>query len=107
MPDFAKDFSVAAFLVLFLLGICGCGCSDKKQGQEKTTKANYDKVTVGMSESEVVDLLGSPSSSTDETDENGSVTKMGWFGTEGMGGIMIELRDGKVAKKMGSVRRKE
>jgi len=107
MPDFAKDFSVAAFLVLFLLGMCECGCGDKKQGQEKATKANYDKVTVGMSESEVVDLLGSPSTSIDETDENGSVTKMGWYGTERMGGIMIELRDGKVAKKMGSERRKE
>ena len=72
------------------------------QGQGSATKANYERVTVGMTEAEVVDILGPPWNAHNEMDIWKDVTRMGWMGGEMT--IMIELRDGKVASKTGAVR---
>lgn len=54
-----RVFAMLGLGVSLCLGFSGCG------GASKITRANADKVTTGMTEQQVANLLGSPTSSAD------------------------------------------
>ena len=55
-----KNSVVAAFLAAVLLGFPGCDRG--ALSGSKLTTANYDKISMGMSKSQVETILGSPTS---------------------------------------------
>jgi outer membrane protein assembly factor BamE (lipoprotein component of BamABCDE complex) len=60
MSSWIRDRS-AVLLVVFVASLLLAGCSGKSGGNSKVTKENAEKVKTGLSEKEVVDILGDPS----------------------------------------------
>jgi len=94
MGTSAKTVGFMALAVILSMGLAGC--DGGSGGGKKATSYDYDKVTIGMTESELVGLLGKPTNSIDKADEAGRTTKMFWMDSS----IFVELTNGKVTSKM-------
>jgi hypothetical protein len=87
----SSHFRFVALLALSLVlcvGLTGCG--------SKVSKANADKITNGMTEAQVKDILGTPT----ETQSAGTGSVMVW--KSGNDTISVTFMDGKVAMKLSS-----
>ena len=73
------------------LALAGCGKDDKGGGNTKLTKANFEKVKDGMTEKEVVDLLGTPT----ETKNVDKDKHLIWKGGNNSVNVVLD-KDGKV-----------
>jgi outer membrane protein assembly factor BamE (lipoprotein component of BamABCDE complex) len=100
--------SVMLILVVILQALPGCGNSGSvsTSNSAKVTKANYDKITVGMSEAEVASILGEPgnetSASASKRDAAGVTTSQAtaekaWG--DDKKSIKVTFSDGKVTLK--------
>jgi len=81
---------LGVFLVLLLvLAAAGCGSS--------VTQENYDKIKVGMERSEVREILGAPTSTSDVTIGPLSGTSATWKG--GGNTVNVQFVNDKLATK--------
>jgi hypothetical protein len=101
-------FIVGAACLLFLIGggsVIGSLGSKVNHDQKTSDRvaANWDQITVGMSESEVTDLIGEPddkSTSTSSDFEGGTTTMDIWeYGTLADTTYSITFSDGTVEDK--------
>lgn len=81
-----------SLIILFCLALIFAACQT-----DRVTKANYDKLSIGMSESEVTGILGEPSESSSVNLGPFSGTASKWVGKGGT--ISIQFLNGE-AKAM-------
>jgi outer membrane protein assembly factor BamE (lipoprotein component of BamABCDE complex) len=104
----AQGLHAIAILLLagLLLSMAGCSGAATSPIPSKVSKSNFDKITNGMSEAEVKNILGEPqssaSSSLSQTDPktgttSESKTQMYW--SDGEKSITVDFVNGKVTGK--------
>jgi outer membrane protein assembly factor BamE (lipoprotein component of BamABCDE complex) len=104
----AQGLHAIAILLLagLLLSMAGCSGTSTSPIPRKVSKSTFDKITNGMSEAEVKNILGEPqnsaSSSLSQTDPktgttSESKTQMSW--ADGEKSITVDFVNGKVTGK--------
>ena len=91
-----KEIATTTFVILFmslLITISGCGVSNTI-----VTKENYNKIKAGMTEGEVISILGEPDSKS-ESDTPGVGHMAMWHYQLGMKAIDVWLINGSVNSK--------
>lgn len=89
-----KLFRIGVFVVTSVLLVAGCS---------KVTKENYDKVKVGMTKDQVIEILGKPADKSEAEIaglELGKLETWSW-NSSGYGGkfIMISFQKGRVSDR--------
>jgi len=86
--------SITVALLTASLFLTGCG--------KAVSKADYEKIRVGMSKKEVVELLGKPGTQSESELEGMKIEIMGYQSNDGVGGakaITITIQNGRVFDK--------